>query len=543
MISRTLAAWRAALALLVLNVLITLQNHWPTPWPTWTPGISLELVLAAMAMALWVGGRRSRMPGVRGLRWLAGITTFVIAAHYVDSTAAALLGRPLNVYWDAAHAWSVVRISGISLWWLPLAIAAVVLHLALLYVVARACWKGLTLALAHDRRVRVGVLLVGAALVLVFASHDVMRRDTRFAFARPTLPSLARQVELLVAAQLPGGMSLSPSPDFRRHSLAGLHGADVLLVFSESYGACTLDDDAKTQSLSPTRDRFVRQMQGSGRGVVSARLVSPTFGGASWLAHAAVLSGVDTRQPGSYEQLLASRRPTLVQYFKQQGWRTVNWMPGLQKPWPEGSFYGFDRYADAGTVGYRGIEWGYWRVPDQASMALLNAQEFAQDKPGRAPVFAVMATVASHMPFVPLPPYLADGNQALDPAAYTPGQLDEARSKPGTTREESGTGAYLDSLDYTFSWLGEYLQQRAPRDMVTIVLGDHQPWAVVSGADASWQVPVHIVSSDAALLDRLVARGFVRGMSPPASVTPMSMHELAPLLMDVFDAPEAPAAE
>lgn len=536
-------AWQAALALLVLDALLTLQNHWPTVWPALVPGISLELVLAVMALAWWAGRRGGQAPGERGLRWLGGISTLVIAAHYLDSTAAALLGRPLNVYWDVPHAWSVLDMSGIGGWWLVAGALGAMLLLALLYRAARACWQSLGLALAQDRPVRAGVLLSGMVLVSVFLAHDVAGRDTRFAFSKPALPALARQAELLVAAQLPGGLSLSPSPDFQRHSLAGLHGADVLLVFAESYGACTLDDPAQAAALAPARERFMQQMLASGRAVVSARLVSPTFGGSSWLAHAAVLSGVDTQRPGSYEQLLASQRPTLVQYFKQQGWRTVNWMPGLQKPWPEGRFYGFDRYADAAGVGYQGMPWGYWRVPDQASMMLLHQQELAGAMPARAPVFSVMATVGSHMPFVPLPPYVADGAQATNPSAYTPQQLEEARRKPGTTREHSGTTAFLDSLDYTFAWLGEYLQRRAPHGLVTIVLGDHQPWAVVSGSDASWEVPVHIISSDPALLDRLVARGFVRGMVPPPGAAARPMHELTPLLLDVFDPPAAPVAE
>ncbi|MBS0452210.1 MAG: hypothetical protein JSS14_12955 [Proteobacteria bacterium] len=534
--------WQAALALLLLNALVTLQNRWPTLWPALAPGISLELVLAVSALALWVGWR-GRAPAARGLRWLAGLSTFVVVAHYLDSTSAALLGRPLNLYWDAPHALSVLRISGIGPWRVVLGILVFVVLLVLLYRLARACWRWLGAALASSRGLRRGVPLVGGVLVAVFLAHGMAGQDTRFVFARPTSPSLVRQVELLASARLPGGAALTPSPDFARHTLAGLHGSDVLLLFAESYGACTLDDPAQAQALAPARERLARQIAASGRGVVSARLVSPTFGGSSWLAHAAVLAGVDTRDPGDYERLLASRRPGLVEHFKQHGWRTVNWMPGLQKPWPEGSFWGFERYADADSVGYRGLSWGHWRVPDQAALALLQAQELATPAQQRQPRFVVMATLASHMPFVPLPPLMPSLAQAADPQAYTAQQLEAAQRVPGTTRHDSGTQAYLDSLRYTFEWLGGYLQTEAPQPLVTVLLGDHQPWAVVSGSDASWEVPVHIISRDAALLDRLVAHGFVRGLVPPPEAAARPMHELTPLLLDVFDAPVAPAAE
>lgn len=542
MTPRLRMAWQAALALLLLDALLTLQNRGPTLWPALAPGISLELVLAVSGLALWIGWR-GQAPAKRALRWLGGVTTFVVVAHYLDSTAAALLGRPLNLYWDAPHALSVLRISGIGPWRIAFALLAFALLLAALYVLVHACWRRLGALLAQSRGLRLGVALAGALLAAVFLMHGTAGQDTRFAFARPTTPALLRQVQLLAAAQMPGRTTLSPSPDFARHSLAGLHGSDVLLLFAESYGACTLDDPAQAAALAPARERLARQIEASGRGVVSARLVSPTFGGSSWLAHAAVLAGVDTRDPGDYESLLASQRPSLVRHFKQHGWRAVNWMPGLQKPWPEGRFWDFDRYGDADSVGYQGLAWGHWRVPDQAALALLHAQELAAPLSQREPRFVVMATLASHMPFVPLPPLQSDLAHAADAQAYTPQQLDAAQRVPGTSRHDSGTRAYLDSLRYTFAWLGGYLRGEAPQQLVTVLVGDHQPWAVVSGSDASWQVPVHIISRDTALLDRLVAHGFVRGLVPPPDAAPRPMHQLTPLLLDVFDAPVAPAAE
>ena len=539
---RARVGWQAALALLVLDALLTLQNRWPTVWPALAPGISLELVLAVAGLALWVGWR-GRAPGAAGLRWLGGISTFVVVTHYLDSTAAALLGRSLNLYWDAPHALSVLRISGIGPWRIPLGMLLFTLVVVGLYVLVCACWRQLGLALAQSRGLRIGMPLAGALLVVVFLAHGLAGQDTRFVFARPTAPALMRQVELFAVARMPGGAALSLSPDFARHSLAGLHGSDVLLLFAESYGACTLDDPAQARALAPARERLAQQIEASGRGVVSARLVSPTFGGSSWLAHAAVLAGVDTRAPGDYERLLASERPSLVGHFRQHGWHTVNWMPGLQKPWPEGRFWNFDRYGDADSIGYRGLAWGHWRVPDQAALALLQAQELAAPLRQREPRFVVMATLASHMPFVPLPPLQPGLARAGDPQAYTAQQLDAAQRVPGTSRHDSGTQAYLDSLRYTFEWLGSYLQKEAPEPLVTVLVGDHQPWAVVSGSDASWEVPVHVISRDPALLERLVAHGFAHGLVPPAEASPRRMHELTPLLLDAFDAPAAAAAE
>jgi hypothetical protein len=71
--------------------------------------------------------------------------------------------------------------------------------------------------------------------------------------------------------------------------------------------------------------------------------------------------------------------------------------------------------------------------------------------------------------------------------------------------------------------------------VVVVLIGDHQPPAVVSGEGAPWDVPVHVVSSRGALLDALVAQGFTRGMHPRRAPL-MRMHELMPALTSAMSA-------
>jgi hypothetical protein len=66
-----------------------------------------------------------------------------------------------------------------------------------------------------------------------------------------------------------------------------------------------------------------------------------------------------------------------------------------------------------------------------------------------------------------------------------------------------------------------------------ILVGDHQPAAAVSGEGASWDVPVHIVSSRGELAERLLARGFRPGLTP-ARPRLASMAGLLPILLDAF---------
>jgi hypothetical protein len=85
------------------------------------------------------------------------------------------------------------------------------------------------------------------------------------------------------------------------------------------------------------------------------------------------------------------------------------------------------------------------------------------------------------------------------------------------------------------------MAQPRRRDFVLILLGDHQPMGSVTGEGASWDVPVHVISTNTPLLERLVAAGFRPGIEP-AHPTLGGMHELTALLLKAFDGHSAASA-
>lgn len=522
---------RAAAALLVLNALLTLENPGPGLWPHWAARLSFELCMALLALSLSIAWRRP--PGRRALALLSAGTAFWVLARYLDVTVSAVFGRKINLFWDGRHALELLRLDGggeLPAWHVALVAIAVPALLAVFYVLALACWRSIVPLLGLPR-LRPVVIAGGLLLLASFALHGTGGHNTRWFLSMPVAPEIARQVQLLARQLAPGQSAerLSPSPDFSG-GVAGLGGADVLIVFAESYGMTTFDNPAQAAALAPARARFAQALAAGGLQTVSARVTSPTFGGASWLAHAALLAGVDTQDPLDHDLLLATRRPTLVRHFGQHGYRTVGWMPGLHKPWPEGRFYGFDRLADVDGIGYRGAPLGYWRVPDQAAMALLDAQELAVPRADRAPRLVVFPTVTSHAPFRPVAPYVAAWQRLTGPAAYSTAQVAQALDEPASWQHP--VPGYVESIAYTHDWLGDWLSRQAPPGLLAIVLGDHQPLAGVSGPGAPWDVPVHVISADRALLGRLVASGFTPGLVPPSA--PLGpMHELTAVLLRV----------
>ena len=515
-----------ALALLLLNALLTLVNPGPTAWPELTARIAPELCLAVLAAAACMAWR-----GHLPLRAFAIVTAALIAVRALDVTSAALFGRPLHLYWDGRHLGELWAMSGTPAW--QIAMAAVLAALAFVALVAlvRACWVAVQQALTTPARQRWLALPVAALLTLSVVQPHVAPASTPL-FAGSVTPVVARQALLALALWHDRGNAsrLTPSPAFDT-GLAGLRGADVLLLFSESYGVSTLDDAQQRRQLAGPRAALAQAIAASGRQVVSARVRSPTFAGGSWLAHGALLAGVDTRDPLDYEVLLSTERRTLVQHFGAHGWHTVRWMPGLQRPWPEGRFFGFAREVDAANMGYMGLPFGPWRIPDQAAMALLHAQELAAPVAARPPRFIVFPTVNSHVPFRPLAPFVADWDRLAGPAPYTADQRAHALDEPASLRDP--VPGYVESIASTWKWLGAYLVDRAPAQMLTIVVGDHQAFAGVSGAGASWDVPVHLISADVQLMQRFEAQGFVRGLAPMGQALG-DMHALTGVLLQGF---------
>lgn len=520
-----------ALALLLLNALLTLVNPGPTPWPMLTARVAPELCLALGLAALWMAWR-DRLP----LRVFAGATAALVVVRTIEITSAALFGRPLHLYWDGRHLGQMLALHATPAWQIAAGAGALLLACLLLYVLARACWLLVQQGLSQ-RLPRRSALLLSLALLALFVAQGRggPDTDTPHVFAGAVTPIVARQAQLVTALLHDRGSAarLTPSPAFDT-DLAALHGADVLLLFSESYGVSTLDDARQATQLAGPRAALAQAIAASGRQVVSARVRSPTYAGGSWRAHGALLAGVDTQDPLDYELLLSTQRRTLVQHFAAHGWRTVSWMPGLQRPWPEGQFFGFARYVDADHMGYAGLPFGPWRIPDQAAMALLHAQELAALAASRAPRFIVFPTVNSHVPFRPIAPFVADWDRLAGPAPYTAGQRVHALDEPVSLRDP--VPAYLQSIAATWQWLGSYLAERAPAQLLTIVIGDHQAFAGVSGAGASWDVPVHIISADAQLLQRFEALGFTPGLAPQGAAMG-SMHGLTRTLLAAFAGP------
>jgi hypothetical protein len=294
--------------------------------------------------------------------------------------------------------------------------------------------------------------------------------------------------------------------------LTGLRGKDVIVAFVESYGRVAVQDSPFSPGVDAVLDEGTRRLEDAGFASRSAFLTSPTFGGISWLAHSTLQSGLWIDSQLRYDTLLRTNRTTLSGAFKRAGWRTVSDVPSDDKDWSEGSaFYGFDALYDARNVGYRGPNFSYASMPDQYVLAAFQRRELANTN--HPPVMAEIDLVSSHTPWTPLP-RLVDWSSVGDGSVFDamPGQ---GESRDVLWRDANDVrAAYGKSVEYSLGALFSFVETYGRDNLVLIILGDHQPATIVSGADASHDVPITIITRDPAVMDRITSWQWQDGTRP-----------------------------
>jgi hypothetical protein len=530
----------ALMALALLNTALSFRNLWPTP------GITLDTRLAPEFVALWLlllvgvawrGALTGRAVTALALAWL-----LLVVGRYADVTVPTLFGRAVNLYWDGQQIPRFLLTASRESpgWLVAVIVAAAASALTALFMLLR--WAVHTVAhhaVPYALKSRWTWLPTLAATAAVVAHQaGAAPSVTWHLVTHPVTPTYARQAWLLgtalspqrLAATLPASAALESAMAQPAQALGALRGRDFKLFFLESYGAMAYEHPRAAPALAASRQQLEQDIAGSGRFVASAFVRASTFAGASELSHLSLLSGVDLSDPLRHDLMLTTQRPTLVSLFRGAGYQTAGLYPALSWDWDERAFYGFDQFLDARDLNWRGPALGYWKVPDQYSLA--RFEQLHPPSADAAPRFLFFPTITTHLPFGPTPPYQSDWQRLLSADPY--GAEVSQRLLAATVNWNDMLPHYIDIFDYTYRWLGGHLRESEARESVMLWVGDHQPAASVSGKDASWDVPVHIVTRDRALLERFIAQGFVPGLTPERK--PLGgMHDLTTLLLRALD--------
>jgi phosphatidylglycerophosphate synthase len=314
--------------------------------------------------------------------------------------------------------------------------------------------------------------------------------------------------------------------------LTSLRGKDVLLVFIEAYGQQAVEG----RSFSPEVDAALadgnKRLASAGFSSRSGFLDSATYGGISWLAHSSLQAGLWVDNQDRYNQLISAKRFTLAQAFKEAGWRTVADDPSNDRPWPQGkAFYHYDQIYNRYQVGYHGPTYTYASMPDQYMFSALQRLELS--KPHRQPLFAEVDTISSHMPWNRIPHEIA-WNQVGNGSIYNKlPMIHETGAFWSTPKRVQA--AYGTSIVYALNTLTSFVQHYGNKNLVMIVLGDHQPLPIVSGTNSNHDVPISIITHDPNVLKQIGSWDWNAGLKPNTNAPVWPMNAFRNKFLAAYD--------
>ena len=514
----------AVLVYLALVVPDTIAHH---KAGTSVAGGFLRLPLEALlggAILIAVPARRRRLVAVLLGLGLGGLAVLKI----MNVGFLIVLGRRFNpvLDWSLFHdGFNALTETNGRATAIAAAIGAVLLSVGILALMALAVVRlgNVTARYAGpSRRALVALTAVWVALALTGVTlypNNPVAADSAIAQAKTTV----KQIPAAIRDQQAFNQAVQTDP-YRgipaAKRIAGLTGKDFVIGVVESYGRSALTTPGMKAIVQPVLTQGTQTLAAKGYYAKSGWLTSSTYGGGSWLAHGSFQSGLWIDSQPRYRQLTASNRVTIASTFHDAGWQTYGIEPGNTVAWPEAKFYGYDNVYDSRNLGYRGPRFGWSRMPDQYTI-----DQFQKDVYGKPhqPLMAEITMTSSHEPWTPIP-QMVDWDQIGDGTIYGPMAASGQDRKSLWASPANTQTQYAKSIAYSVETLISWVEKYGDDNLVLVFFGDHQPFSIVSGDDASHDIPITIVAHDKTVLDRIAGWNWTDGLQPAAGapVWPMS---------------------
>lgn len=301
----------------------------------------------------------------------------------------------------------------------------------------------------------------------------------------------------------------------------------------EAYGEVLATWDM-TDAYRALMTRVRGRLEAAGYHMRTAYSSAPVHGGRSWLSIATMQTGILIDEPESFTAFEATSRktPTLVGFFRNQGYHTASVEPGTKDRAGVGrdDLYGHEVRIAAPQLGYEGKRWGFGVIPDEFTLDQVRTRHLGALA---EPRYLFFMSVSTHYPWTAetVPPI-----EDLGP-----------RWPPLPGVDAIGTEFrryYLKSVEYDWRAFTEFLEAERSPEIVVLLLGDHQP-RLESNApgEVTFHTPVHVISRDAAFVEQFAKLGFQRGLFAEPGRAPPLLHEalfslLVSELADAYGTPE-----
>ena len=161
---------------------------------------------------------------------------------------------------------------------------------------------------------------------------------------------------------------------------------------------------------------------------------------------------------------------------------------------------------------------GWSFMPDQFAIDTMHRREIAPrlgpGAAGKEPLYLAYFLTTSHHPWAVIPPLVEDWSKIGDGSVY--GELTARQFGNQFVAGDAYKPAYRTSIEYSLQTIASYLRLLPADDRSLIfIMGDHQPRRPVADIKKDpWYVPVHVLSRDAAAVDRFSRLGYRPGFTP-----------------------------
>jgi hypothetical protein len=525
---------RLLAALILVNVLL-LAPQWVLAGGIGGPWIALEAGVIVGVFALLPRNRWSTSAALI----MAMILMLVTIVALGDTATRLSLARPLNLYVDI---WLLGSVRNLLTGALGPALAILLTLVTLVAASGAVLLTGYLLAPARAER---GVLFTRVATLTIIVLVSLGLTGDR-------VPALAKRVDTpvvtLALEQTIRFVEMTKERDRFVEDLAEardsyaevpgllsrLQGKDVVVAFIESYGTSALYDPRYGPVVGPRLDDLEARAKAAGLHLVTGRLVAPSQGGQSWFGHGSLLSGLWLDNQLRYDMMLAAQRKTLIDDFEHAGYRTVALMPAITMAWPEGERFGYDEVFAHRNIEYAGPPLNWVTMPDQFAWSFLE-NTIRRDR--TQPLFAEIGLISSHAPWTPILPVLDDWDSIGDGAVFAPWGDTGERPEDLWLDTDRVREHYALSVEYAVHAMAAYAEHFVDEHTLLIVLGDHQPAPLITGDEAPWDVPVHVISGDSAVLEPFQEWGFVPGAWPDADLIPPGMDYFRDWFVRAYSTP------
>ena len=525
------------LLLLINNLLLIPQwlllSRFKTTW------ISLE--------AFFIVGLFLVLPLNRWSKILSKIfaTSLILAfaLTLADTITRESLARPLNLYLDTYLLYSVYELIAGTLG----SLMAILIALFILIGITLTIWflSNLLLPAKHEDLSLANQIL--GIILIIFSCIGFTNKTIPELKAKTSWPVVQFAIEQTKHYKLMSGeqerfeIEIASSPlSYTKFPglLQQLQDRDVLIAFIESYGEVALYDQRYTPIILPRLRDLEKRMLDSNLHIVTGKLVAPTQGGQSWFSHGSLLSGLWIDNQLRYDLLLSGERETLIDDFRNAGYRTVALLPANTRPWPEGKLLGYDEILSRRDIDYRGPALNWVTMPDQFTWSYLenNIRNSSRNLDHR-PLFAELSLISSHAPWTPILPMLNDWDSIGNGTVFLPWENAGERPEDLWRDLRRIRKHFALSLEYAINAMTGYAERYVDDRTLLIVLGDHQPAPLITGENASRAVPMHVISGEIKLLEPFLDWGFTNGAFPNPDQPILGMNAFRDWFVRTFSQP------